>query len=218
MTRPDRLTVAAGAAVLATAARTASILLWPPNSDASHARMLATAGLHRTAWELATATESVAWLAAGFAVITAMALVTSRGWWLTRIGGWVYGASLVALGFVGAAMNSVTKVLATQPHRSAMVAVQDHLHTPSLNALVMLVLIGELCSIVFALGLARAGLVGWWFPVLAFVALAAYVVTSDASAHLVVLAGFVPLALSWLTLARLMAAPAPVAEPVPVPA
>jgi hypothetical protein len=217
MSRPDRLHVAAAAAVVAVVARVASILLWPPDSDASHAKMLATASAHHTAWELATAAETVAWLTAGFAVLTALSLVVARGWWLTRVGGWLYGVSLLALGFVGSAMNDVTGVIAREPGRDAMVAVQDHLHAPVLDAMVMLVLLGELCSVVFAAGLARARLVGWWYPVVSLVAVAAYVVTSDSSAHVVVLAGFVPLAVTWLVLARLMAGRLAVA-PVPVPA
>jgi hypothetical protein len=205
MNRPDRLRVAAAAAVVAIVARTASILLWPPDSDASHAKMLATASGHHTAWELATAAEVIAWLTAGFAVLAAMSLVRGRGWWLTRIGGWVYGTSLLALGFTGGAMNEVTGVLARQPGRDAMVSVQDHLHGPVLDAMVMLILFGELFMIVFAAGLARARLVGWWYPALSVVALAAYVVTSDSSSHPVVLAGFVPLGVSWSVLAPLLA-------------
>jgi hypothetical protein len=219
MSRPDRLRVAAGAAVLATVARVSSILLWPPNSDATHAQMLATAEAHRPAWALATLTETVAWLAAGFAVLTAMSLVSSRGWWPTRIGGWMYGSALLALGFVGTAMNGVTGVLATEPGRAAMVRVQDHLHGPSLDAAVAFVLLGELFALVFAVGLYRSGVVGWWFVAVSVAAEVGYVLTSDSSSHLVVLAGFAPLAVSWLTLARVMAsARMPAVAPVPVAA
>ena len=65
-------------------------------------------------------------------------------------------------------------------------------------------MLGELFPIVFGLGLARARLIGWWYPALNAVALAAYVMTSDSSNHLVNLVGFVPLAASWLVLARLL--------------
>src|SRR3954451_25239824 len=96
---PTRL-VAAAAAVVAVVARTASIFLWPADTDASHERMLAAAAAHRGAWNPATAAEAVAWLAAGFAVLTTLQLATRRGRRLTRMGGGVYGVALLALGFV----------------------------------------------------------------------------------------------------------------------
>jgi hypothetical protein len=220
MTDPvtTRRRLAATAAGGAVAFRVASICLWPPDSDASHAKMLATAAAHPAAWQLATGAEVVAWLLAGFAVLTAIRLVVDRGYWLTQIGGWVYGVSLLALGFVGGAMNAVTGVLATEPGRALMVRVQGDLNSPVLTAMVALVMLGELFPIVLGLGLARARLVGWWYPVLNAVALAAYVVTSDSSNHLVNLAGFVPLAATWLVLARLLSSrgsttTAPVAAP-----
>ena len=196
--------VAAAAAVIAVIGRVVSIFLWPPDSDASHARMLATAAAHPGAWNAATAAEAVAWLAAGFAVLTGLHLVTGRGTVLTRIGGWVYGSSLLALGFVGGAMNSVTATLAGEPNRALMVGVQGHLHAPILDAFVTLILLGELALVVFAVGLARARLTGWWYLALAVVAVSGYVVTASSSNHVVVLAGFAPLGASWLVLARLL--------------
>lgn len=206
MTDPvtTRRRLAAAAAGGAVVFRVASIFLWPPDSDASHAKMLATAADHPAAWQLATGAEVVAWLLAGFAVLTAVRLVADRGYWLTQIGGWVYGISLLALGFVGGAMNSVTGVLAAEPSRELMVKVQGDLSSPVLVAMISLVMLGELFPIVFGLGLARARLVGWWYPALNTVALVAYVLTSDSSNHLVNLAGFVPLGASWLVLARLL--------------
>ena len=201
--------VAAGAAVTAVLARVVSILTWPPDADAGHARMLATAAAHPGAWATATAAEVVAWLSAGCAVLAAVTLVHGRGAWPTRLGGVVYGASLVTLGFVGGAMNSVTQVLARQPDRPAMVHVQGDLHSPTLDAFVTVILLGELFLVVFAAGLVRARTVGWWFVPLSVLALAGYVVTASSSDHLVVLVGFLPLGTSWLVLARLLRAPAP---------
>ena len=152
--------VAAAAAVVAVVARVTSIFLWPPDSDASHARMIATAAAHPSAWNAAAAAEAVGWLAAGFAVLTALHLVSGRGRVLTRLGGWVYGVSLLALGFVGGAMNSVTATLASEPNRALMVEVQGDFHEPILNAFVTLILLGELALVVFAVGLARARLIG----------------------------------------------------------
>ena len=200
--------VAAVAAVAATLLRVASIFTWPPDSDASHAKMLATAGAHPTAWNLATWAEVLCWLSAGFAVLVALWLVRGRGFWPTRIGGWVYGASLVTLGFVGGSQNATTGVLAKQPHPGAMVQVIDDLHASgALAPFVMLVLFGELFAIVFAVGLFRARLVGWWYIAASVLAVVAYVVTSDSSNHLVILAGFVPLAATWLYLAKILSTP-----------
>jgi hypothetical protein len=196
--------VAAAAAVIAIIARVLSIFLWPPDSDASHARMLATAAAHPGPWDAATAAEAVAWLAAGFAVLTALHLVSGRGTVLTRLGGWVYGSSLLALGFVGGAMNSVTATLAGEPNRALMVSVQGDFHAPMLDAFVTLILVGELALVVFAVGLARARLTGWWLVALTVLAVAGYVVTSSSSSHLGVLAGFAPLGASWLVLASLL--------------
>jgi hypothetical protein len=197
--------VAAAAAIAAIALRLVSIFSWPPDSDASHAKMLAAAGAHPTAWNLATWTEVLCWTSAGFAVLTALWLVAGKGFWLTRIGGWLYGASLITLGVMGGAMNAVTGVLAKEPHAAAMTRVIDHLHSAgSLAPFVALVLLGELFAIPFALGLWRAGLVGWWFPAVTLVAIVGYVATSDSSNHVVVLAGFVPLGLTWLGLAGML--------------
>lgn len=198
------LHAAAAASVVAVVARVLSILLWPPDSDASHARMLATAATHPGAWNAATAAEVVAWLAAGFSVLTTVSLVHGRGAVPTRLGGVVYGVSLVALGFVGGALNSVTAVLAAEPHRGAMVRVQGHLHGPTLDGFVMLILLGELALVLFAVGLARARLVGWWYPLAAVAAVAGYIASASSSNHVVVLAGFVPLGLTWLVLGRLL--------------
>jgi hypothetical protein len=198
-------TVATGAALAAVALRLVSIFTWPPDSDASHARMLATAGAHPTAWNTATWAEVLCWAAAGFAVLTTLWRVSGRGFWLTRTGGWGYGVSLVVLGIMGGAMNAVTGVLARQPDPRAMVTVIDDLHRAgSLAPFVAIVLLGELFAVPFAFGLRRAGLVGLWFPVATVLAVAGYVATSDSSTHLVVLAGFVPLAATWLGLARVL--------------
>ncbi len=74
------LRVAAGAALVAVLARTASIFLWPPDADASHAKMLATAGAHPTAWYAATWAEVVCWVAAGAAVLAATGWSGDAAW------------------------------------------------------------------------------------------------------------------------------------------
>lgn len=197
--------VAAAAAVTAIAFRLVSIFTWPPDSDASHAKMLATAGAHPAAWNLATWAEVLCWTSAGFAVLTALWLVAARGFWPARIGGWVYGASLITLGIMGGAMNAVTGVLAGEPNPAGMTRVIDHLHSAgSLAPFVALVLLGELFAIPFGVGLWRAGLVGWWYPAVTLVAIVGYVATSDSSTHVVVLAGFVPLAATWWGLAGML--------------
>lgn len=199
------LRVAAGAALLAVVARVASIFLWPPDSDASHAKMLATAGAHPTAWYAATWAEVVCWVCAGAAVLAAVALVRRRGIWPARVGGWVYGASLVTLGLVGGSQNVVTGVLGSQPDAATMVKVQDAINAAgAMLPFVLLVMLGELLQIFFAVGLCRARLVGWWYVALAVVAVVGYILTSDSSDHLVVLLGFLPLAASWAVLARLL--------------
>jgi hypothetical protein len=196
----------AGAAALgAVVLRAASILTWPPDSDGTSAQMVATAAEHPTAWNLATWAEVGCWLLAGLAALAVVRLVDGRGRWLTRIGGWVHGSSLVTLALVGGAMNAVTGVLAQEPDRALMVRVVDDLHDAgALLPFVLLVVLGEHFAIVLAAGLARARLVGWWFPGLALLGAAAYVLTSDSSDHAVVLAGFAPIALFWVVLARLL--------------
>jgi hypothetical protein len=209
-----RLRLAAVAACVAVLARLVSVLTWPPDSDADHARMLATAAAHPAAWLTATYAEVVCWLLAGFAVLTVAGLVRGRGRGLAGASAWVYGTSLVTLGFLGS-LNVVTFVLAQQPDRGAMVAVVDDLHSSSAMApFVAAVLVGELFLVVLCAGLARARLVGWWYVGLGVTAIAGYVVTADSSTHLVVLAGFIPLGASWLVLARLLAMKAaPAASP-----
>lgn len=193
--------LAAAAAVVAVLARVASIFLWPPDSDAGHDKMLATADVHHGLWTAATAAETVAWVAAACAVFPAIALVAGRGRLAARVGGTIYGAGLLVLGLVGGAMNSVTGVLAQEPNRTLMVQVQGDLHSPVLNAFVALIMLGNVMMIVFAVGLVRAGLLGWWFVPTTVVAFVAYLLTSDSGDHLVVLASFLPLGATWLALA-----------------
>ena len=205
----------AGHALLAaTALRLVSIFLWPPDSDASHAKMLATAAAHPRLWDAATLVEPLAWLLAAPAVFACVGLVRGRGRVLTTVGGWVWGISVLALGFTAVALNGVTAVLATEPRPALMVKVIDDLKAaPILFPLVVLVLLGLPGLVVFALGLARARLFGWWLPALAAVAVTGYVVTENFSSHLVVLAGFLPLAAVWVAQARLL-----VGRPDAVPA
>jgi hypothetical protein len=198
--------VAAFAALLAVVARVVSIVLWPPGADSGDAAMLAAARSHYAAWTAATAAETVAWVAAGCAVLASVTLVTSHCRWLARIGGGVSGASLLTLGLVGGAMNSVTGVLAREPGRDLMVQVQGDLSSPVLNAFVVLIMLGDVMGVVFAVAMVRAGLLRWWFVVASVVAVLAYVFTSEAEDHLVVLASVAPLGLTWVALARLLAA------------
>ncbi len=52
-----------------------------------------------------------------------------------------------------------------------MVRVVDDLHAAgSLLPFVLVVMVGELFALVLAVGLARARLVGWWYPALALLA------------------------------------------------
>lgn len=182
-----------------------SIFLWPPDSDASHAEMLATAGAHPSAWYAATWAEVICWVSAGAAVLAAAALVRGRGVWAARIGGWVCGASLLTLGLVGGSQNVVTGVLGSQQNREAMVHVQDAINAAGpMLPFVALIMLGELLSIVLAIGLARNGQVGWWYVALAVTTVVTHLLTSDYSDHFVNLLGFVPLAAWWLVLARLL--------------
>jgi hypothetical protein len=201
-----RLRLAAAAACAAVVARLVSVLTWPPDSDAGHARMLATASAHPSAWLTATYSEVLCWLLAGFSVLTVAGVVRGRrGAGLAAASAWVYGSSLITLGLLGS-QNVVTYVLAQQPDRAAMVTVVDELHSSSAMApFVAVVLLGELFLVVLCVGLARTRIVGWWYVGLGMAAVAGYVVTADSSTHLVVLAGFFPLGLSWLVLARLLA-------------
>lgn len=196
----------AGYALLAaTALRTVSIFLWPPNSDASHAKMLATATAHPALWNAATLVEPAAWLLAVPAVFSCITLVAGRGRLLTTIGGWLWAVSMLALGFVGIALNGVTAVLAGEPHRALMVQIIDDIkHAPVLLPPVLLVLLGMPALLVFTAGLTRAGLFRWWLPALAATAVLAYLATEEVSSHLVVLAGFLPLAAVWAAQARML--------------
>jgi hypothetical protein len=197
--------VAAAAALLAVVARVTSIVLWPPDSDASHAEMLATAGAHPTAWYAATWAEVICWVCAGAAVLAMTGLVRGKGVWAARIGGWTCGSSLLTLGLVGGSQNVVTGVLGSQHDTVAMVKVQDAISAAGpMLPFVALVMLGELLSILFAIGLARNGLVGSWYVALAVATVVGYILTSDYSDHLVNLLGFVPLAAWWLVLARLL--------------
>lgn len=200
-----RLQLAAVAGAAAVAARAISILAWPPDSDASHARMVATAASHPAGWLVGTYAEVVCWVLIAFAILTAIRVVPGRGFWLTQIGGWVSGVAMLVLGLVGGAMNVDTLVIAQQPERSAMVRLVDAQHASAAMApFIAVILVGELFLVPFAVGIARSGLAGRWLPVAAAAACVGYVATGDSSNHLVVLAAFVPLALVWLAVSRLL--------------
>ena len=219
-TTPDTtsaLRLAGGGALAAVALRILSIFVWPPDSDASRAAMVATAHDHPVAWNAATWLEVGCWVLAGIATLAVVRLVGARGRWLGNLGGWVHGSSLITLGLVGGAMNATTGVLAREPDRGLMVRIVGDLHAAgSLLPFVLVVVVGELFALVLATGLARARLVGWWCPALALLAEIAYLLTSDSSDHVVNLLGFLPLGLFWLVLARLLlAGPARTTAPAP---
>lgn len=196
----------AGYALLAaTALRIVSIFLWPPDSDASHAKMLATAAAHPGLWNAATLVETAAWLLAVPAVFSCVTRIRGRGRLLTTLGGWLWAVSMLALGFVGLALNGVTGVLASEPRPALMVQIIDDLkRAPVLLPPVILILLGLPALVAFTVGLTRAGLFRWWLPALATTAALAYLTTEEASNHLVVLASFLPLAAVWVAQAGML--------------
>ncbi|MFN2560594.1 MAG: hypothetical protein ABR571_04765 [Jatrophihabitans sp.] len=166
----------------------------------------------------ATVVETIGWLLLVPALIEIWTAVRDRGRVLTGIGAWLCLAGV--FGYFGAGlMNLVTIQLGRRHDPAAMVALMRSLkHDGALFwMLVAPLLLGTLALVLLFAGLARAGLVGWWTPVAAFVSIAVSQVLSESDNAVLLAAAFVPLiAAAAATSATLTAAPtSAAAEPRP---
>lgn len=200
-----RATIAGSMLFVAIAARIISIFLWPAGSDAGHARELAAAATHPAAWYAATWVEAAAWLLAIPAVIVLIGMARRRGAALVWVGGCVLALGYAMLGCATSSLNAVTGVLAAQPDRAGALRTLNALHaSPALMVPAVAIELGMLGAILIAIGLALGRVANWALLGVAVLVVVASVVTSDSDSHLIILAGFLPLAVLWAWLALIV--------------
>jgi hypothetical protein len=199
-----RLRVAGVAAVAAIALSVLQVLLTPAHLDGSTHEMVAAAAAHTTAAYAAGWCEMLWGLCAALACITVTGLVRSgRGSRLTVVGGWLNTISLLSLGFSTLAVSQAA-IADRAPAATAVRAIDAMNGSPGLTPVLVLLLLGLLFPIVLGVGLARAGLVGWWYVGVAVLASVFFVGLTDASALPLRLLAVVPTALTWATWAWLL--------------
>ena len=213
----NRRTAAAVCLVASGLLHALSYFCWPTNSEGSHAEQLAAAGAHSGAWAAATWIETVGWLLLAPALVVIWEQVRDRGRRLTAVGVW--GSMLGVAGFVGAGvMNIVTIRLGRYSDQSAALAVFDALHKDGGLFLFVVapIMLGTLALVLVMVGLTRAGWVGWWAPVAAFVGVAASQSLSESANPVLLTLAFAPMVATWVVAARRLVDLAPSAEPASV--
>jgi hypothetical protein len=217
---PTRLRVAGVAAVAAIALSVLQVLLTPAHLDGSTQQMVAAATAHPSAAYAAGWCEMLWGLCAALACITVTGLVrVGRGSRLTAIGGWLNTISLLSLGFSTIAVSQAA-IAARAPGSVAVRAIDAMNGSPGLTPVLVLLMLGLLFPIALGVGLARAGLVGWWYVGLAVLGPVFFIGLTDTSALPLRLLAMVPTAVTWGVWAMLLRkveapAPAPAEERVP---
>jgi hypothetical protein len=211
---PLRLRVAGVAAVAAIALSVLQVLLTPAHLDGSTHEMVAAAAAHATAAYAAGWCEMLWGLCAALACITVTGLGrVGRGSRLTAVGGWMNTISLLSLGFSTLAVSQVAIAdRATAP--TAVRAIDAMNGSPGLTPVLVLLLLGLLFPIVLGVGLARAGLVGWWYVGVTVLATVFFVGLTDAASLPLRLVAVVPAAVTWAVWARLLTRAADAVVPV----
>jgi hypothetical protein len=210
---PLRLRVAGVAAVAAIALSALQVLLTPAHLDGSTHEMVAAAAAHPMAAYAAGWCEMLWGVCAALACITVTGLVgAGRGSRLTAVGGWVNTISLLSLGFSTLAVSQVA-VADRAPAATAVRAIDVMNGSPGLTPVLVLLLLGLLFPIVFGVGLARAGLVGWWYVGVAVLGTVFFVGLTGASSMPLRLVAVVPTAVTWAVWALLLNRAAEVASP-----
>jgi hypothetical protein len=215
---PLRLRIAGVAAVAAIVLSVLQVLLTPEHLDGSTHEMVAAAAAHPTAAYAAGWCEMLWGLCAALACITVTGLVSAgRGSRLTAVGGWLNTISLLSLGFSTLAVSQAA-IADRAPAATAVRAIDAMNGSPGLTPVLVLLLLGLLFPIVLGVGLARAGLVGWWYVGVAILATVFFVGLTDTSSLALRLLAVVPTAVTWAVWVMLLNRAAGVATaPSPVP-
>jgi hypothetical protein len=209
-----RLRIAGAAAVAAIVLSVLQVLITPAHLDGSTHQMVTAAAAHPMAAYAAGWCEMAWGLCAALACITVTGLVRAgRGSRLTAVGGWLNSISLLSLGFSTIAVSQAA--LADRAPGSVAVRAIDAMNgSPGLVPVLVLLLLGLLFPIVLGVGLARAGLVPWWYVGVAVLGVVFFVGLTDASSLPLRLVAVVPDAVTWavwaLLLNRTVSAPAEV--------
>ena len=210
----NRRTVAAACLFVSPVLHAVSYLLWPADSEGSHAAQLAAAAAHPGAWAAAALTEAVGWMLLLPALAVLWFEIRGRGARLVTIGVW--GSVLGVFGFyAGTVLNLVTIDIGRLDDGAR---VYDALRGDRLLAVaaVLPLMLGLLSLVVLLAGIARAGWAGWWLPALGAVAVVASELLGDLESPALLIAAFAPMAAAWVVVGLRLAA-RPVSQPaVPV--
>lgn len=201
---PTRLQVAATAAVITVAARAVSVLVEPSGSEGSTRELLAAAAAHPWATRVSVWADMLAFAAAALATVTVTGLVgRGRGRRLTLAGGWLATTSYLALGFSPLGLISIG--LAAQPDRPAMAKAYDAVSSDAgLVPILVLLTLGLVFPIVQAVGLGRAGVLGWWFTGVTVLQAVAFFALGNEHSRPLNLLGLVPFAVIFGAFAVLL--------------
>jgi len=202
----NRRVVAASCLAASPVLVSASHFLWPAHSEGTNTQQIAAAGAHSTAWAAATLVETIGWLLLVPALVVLWQGVAGRGRRLTTIGVWVSIAGL--FGYYGAGvMNLVTIEMGRRHDPAVMTAFSQSLkHDNSLFLLIVApLLLGTLALVVVFAGLARAGWVGWWVPLAAFLGIAASQALSSSENAPALVAAYLPMTIACIVTALRLA-------------
>jgi hypothetical protein len=197
---------AATALVAAPVLMSLSHFLWPAGAEGGRDQQFTAAAAHPVAWVAAGAVEALGWLALVPALVVLVRLVTGRGRVPTRI-----GAAVTAVGVLGhlagAVLNAAAVPLAQRPDRAAALAAYDGLtgDTATVLAVVLPILLAGPGLAVLAVGLVRAGWIGWWAPAAVLVTAVATELLAESADPLLLTAALLPLAAVLVAVARRLA-------------
>ena len=159
---PVRLRLGAAAGVLGVLFAAARVLFASSYDQTHVAHALAWAAAHPTLVFLVDLCEMLAFSLIAFSAITLTGLVRGRGKWLTQVGGWGTTISFLVIAF--SASGALTASLASLPDRPSAVGAVTHFEHSGQVAMVLVPMVSSvLWPLLLGFGLARAGLVGWWY-------------------------------------------------------
>jgi hypothetical protein len=201
---PLRLRIASCAAVGAALLSVIQVLITPAHLDGSTSELVHAAAAHTGAAYAAGWAEMLWGLLAGLACVTLIGIIRpGRGHRLAVAGGWLNTVSLLALGFSTLAISQAAIAAGTDAS-TATKAIDAMNKSIALSPLLVLLVGGLLFPILLGVGLARSGLVGWWYVGLTVLASVFFIGLGGTAAVALRLLAVLPTAATWLVWATLM--------------
>jgi hypothetical protein len=199
-----RLRIAGSAAVAAVVMSVTQVLITPAHLDGSTSDLVTAASRH-SGGAYASAWAEMLWgLFAALACITVAGLAPpGRGHRAVLVGGWLNTLSLLGIGFGTVAVTQAA-VAAGTSHATAIASIDAINGSAGLAPLLVLLFGGLIFPVVLGVGLARAGLVGWWYVGVTVLSIVFFIGLGGSDAMLLRLVAVVPTCVTWLTWAWLL--------------